>query len=135
MRKPVQLMDFDGYFHALCDDGTIWMMGSSGWSRIETIPQDEPTVSDLVDALPPVRAFAAYRPPGVTHQLWAVQPGSITVSIDSPAEAVAAQDRGIQMWDCVSATAAERASKEPAYDSKSFCTHRRMISYYIPLPF
>ena len=39
MRKPIQLLDHDGYLHALADDGTIWQLATSGWTKIEGLPQ------------------------------------------------------------------------------------------------
>lgn len=42
MRRAIQLLDYDGSLHALCDDGTMFVLGTNGWSRIEPIPQDGP---------------------------------------------------------------------------------------------
>jgi len=39
MRKPIQLVPFEGYLYAVCDDGTIWVLNKNNtWSRIVPIP-------------------------------------------------------------------------------------------------
>ena len=43
MRKIIQFSveaRFNDPIVVLCDDGTMWSMGSSGWSPLERIPQE-----------------------------------------------------------------------------------------------
>ena len=53
-RKPIQLIDFDGYLHALCDDGSMWQFGSPGWTKMEAIPQDEADLTGVLGDPPSV---------------------------------------------------------------------------------
>ena len=49
-RKPIQIA-FEGEggsLHVLCDDGTIWYEGRSGWVQINDIPQPEETEDEQV---------------------------------------------------------------------------------------
>lgn len=39
MRKVTQVMSHMEKIIALCDDGTIWRLGSGAWSEITSIPQ------------------------------------------------------------------------------------------------
>lgn len=137
MRKPIQLMDFDGYLHALCDDGTIWMMGSSGWSRIETIPQDEPTVSDLVEALPSV-VPSKYRPRGIRLPLWVIgaDDGSAR-PLESEKHAYSASLQGLVIIEADTASWAEHSAKHDArnLESDTFDALGMPVRYLISLPF
>ena len=40
-RKVVQIAPVGSMLYALCDDGTMWCLGSSGWTQLPAIPQPE----------------------------------------------------------------------------------------------
>jgi hypothetical protein len=76
-RKPIQIaVTPDHELYALCDDGTIWVHGTSGWDEVEAIPREpgEPMAPEVIPA-------PSMWPPESLLGLWAERPSGTLVRI------------------------------------------------------